>query len=90
MRQWIQQHQLDWLWIILLALTLGGGWIGESADPGLGLGLFVTITIAIKGRIVIDHFMGLKNAHPLLRRLMRLYFYLLPLLTLAIYLSPLL
>lgn len=82
----IRQHPLEFFWALLLLLTLGGGWLGESGDPGLGLVLFVTVTIAIKGRIVVDHFMELKSANPTLRRLMRLYFYLIPLMTLLVYL----
>ena len=78
-------QRLEVLWIVLLLLTLGGGWLGESSEPGMGLALFVTITIAIKGRIVIDHFMEMKNANVTLRRLMQLYFYLLPLVTLTAY-----
>ncbi len=82
-------HRLDLLWLLLLLLTVGGGWLGESGDPGLLLALFVTTTIAIKGRIVVDHFMELKSAHPTLRRLMRLYFVVIPLITLLVYLSNL-
>ncbi len=78
---------LDWLWILLLLLTVGGGWLGETtADPGWGLALFVVLTIALKGRIVIDHFMELKSANPTVRRLMRLYFTVVPLLVLLVYL----
>lgn len=84
----IPLQRLEVLWVLLLLLTLGGGWLGESSEPGIGLALFVTSTIAIKGRIVIDHFMEMKNANASLRRLMRLYFYLLPLITLAVYLTP--
>jgi hypothetical protein len=81
---------LDWLWIFLILLTLGGGWLGESGDPGLLLALYVTVTIAIKGRVVVDHFMELRSANPTLRRLMRLYFVVVPLLVLLVYLSNLL
>ncbi|MBT3197116.1 MAG: cytochrome C oxidase subunit IV family protein [Gammaproteobacteria bacterium] len=89
MRHHSDNHLIDWLWVVLLALTLGGSWLGESADPGLALALFVAASIAIKGRIIIDHFMELKYANPTLRRLMRLYFYLIPLLILLVYLSHL-
>jgi hypothetical protein len=77
---------IDLLWVLLVALTLSGSWLGETAEPGLGVVMFVCLTMAFKGRIVIDHFMELKTANSLLRRLMRVYFYVLPLLTLFVYL----
>jgi hypothetical protein len=36
---------------------------------------------------VIDHFMELKNANATLRRLMHLYFYLIPLVAFLVYLT---
>lgn len=80
-------QRIDGLWLLLLLMTVSGGWLGESGDPGLGLLLFVTLTMAVKGRIVVDHFMGMKDANPTLRRLMRLYFIVVPLITLLVYLS---
>lgn len=74
------------LWLLLVALTLGGSLLGETARPGYAVMFFVTLTMAFKGRMVIDHFMELKNAHPLIRRLMQGYFYVLPLVTAVSYL----
>ena len=51
-----------------------------------GIALFVIITMAFKGRLVIDYFMELRHANRILRNLMRVYFYVLPLFTLFIYL----
>lgn len=73
------------LWLLLVALTLGGSFLGETAEPGYLLLTVVVMTMAIKGRVVIDHFMELKNAHPLIRRLMQAYFYVLPLATITSY-----
>jgi len=81
-----QARLIDLLWLVLLGLTLSGSWLGENADPGLGVALFVCLTMAFKGRMVIDHFMELKSANSRLRRLMRIYFYVLPPLTLLVYL----
>jgi hypothetical protein len=81
-----QGRLIDVLWLVLLALTLSGSWLGEAADPGLAVVLFVCLTMAFKGRMVIDHFMELKTANRRLRRLMRAYFYVLPLVTLFVYL----
>lgn len=74
------------LWVLLVALTLTGSLLGEAVEPGYALMLVVTLTMAIKGRLVIDHFMELKNANRLIRRLMQAYFYVLPLATVASYL----
>ena len=79
-------RHLDLLWLLLVLLTLGGAWLGEAAEPGPGVALAVSLTMAFKGRIVIDHFMELKSANPTLRRLMRAYFYLVPLATVLVYL----
>jgi hypothetical protein len=69
---------LDRLWLLLVALTLGGAWIGEAVEPGLAVTLIISLTMAFKGRIVVDHFMELKTANRTLRSLMRGFFYVLP------------
>ena len=72
---------LDALWLLLIILTLAGTLIGESADPGLGITLVICLTMAFKGRMVIDHFMELNHANRKVRNMMRAYFYVLPTLT---------
>lgn len=67
------------LWLLLAALTLGGAYLGEAAEPGLAVTLIIALTMAFKGRIIVDHFMELKTANRTLRKLMRAYFYALPL-----------
>ncbi|MBS4098017.1 MAG: cytochrome C oxidase subunit IV family protein [Sulfuricella sp.] len=69
---------LDFLWLVLCALTLGGAYLGEAAEPGLAVTLVIALTMAFKGRMVIDHFMELKTANRRIRGLMRAYFYVLP------------
>jgi len=59
-------------------LTLAGTLIGESADPGLAITLIICLTMAFKGRMVIDHFMELNTANSMIRNMMRAYFYVLP------------
>lgn len=73
------------LWLLLMLLTISGSLLGELASPGYFLMLFVTASMAIKGRMVIDYFMELKNAHPLIKNLMQAYFYVLPVITIVIY-----
>lgn len=73
------QQLIALLWLLLVALTLGGAFIGESIEPGLAVTLVIALTMAFKGRIIIDHFMELKTANRTIRNLMRAYFYVLPL-----------
>lgn len=77
---------IDLLWLLLVALTLGGALIGETAEPGIAVALAVSLTMAFKGRVIIDHFMELKTANRTIRNLMRAYFYVLPLVTVLVYL----
>lgn len=72
---------LNLLWLLLVALTLGGAWLGEAADPGLAVTLVISLTMAFKGRLVVDHFMEMKTANRTLRALMRGFFYVLPAVT---------
>lgn len=73
------KQTLNLLWLLLVALTLGGAYLGEAAEPGLAVTLVISLTMAFKGRIIVDHFMELKTANRTIRRLMRAYFYVLPL-----------
>jgi hypothetical protein len=82
----LRAGKLDVVWLALVALTLGGAWLGESAEPGLPVTVSVAAALAFKGRMVIDHFMELGNANRSIRRLMRAYFYLLPLAAIATHL----
>lgn len=77
---------LDRLWLLLVTLTLGGALLGEAADSGFIVTLIISLTMAFKGRMVVDHFMELKNANSTIRNLMRAYFYVLPAVTVLSYL----
>lgn len=79
------RQTLTLLWLLLLALTVGGALLGEGAGPGLTLALFVVGSMALKGRLVVDHFMEMRDANRTLRNLMRAYFYVLPAVTLVVY-----
>lgn len=81
-----QRQTITVLWLLLIGLTLGGALLGETAKPGLVVALPVILSIALKGRLVIDYFMEMKHANRTLRTLMRLYFIVLPLITLLVYL----
>lgn len=75
----LNKRNIDRLWLLLVALTLGGGIIGEAVEPGLAATLAIALSTAFKGRMVIDHFMGLNTANRTIRGLMRTYFYVIPL-----------
>jgi len=76
------------LWITLVALTLFSAYMAERADPGLASILIMSLVLAIKGRIIVDHFMELKDSHIVLRTLMRVYFYVIPALIILVYFFP--
>ncbi|MFT5719758.1 MAG: hypothetical protein ACI9W6_000046 [Motiliproteus sp.] len=67
-------------WILLIGLTLTSALIAESIDPTAGVVIVVCLVVAIKGQLVVDRLMGLRQAPPLIRGLMLAYFYVLPVL----------
>lgn len=79
---------IDFIWLLLLALTILSAAIAESPEQGFLLTLIIAITIAFKGRMIVDRFMELKNANRLIRNSMRIYFYFIPLLIILTYLFP--
>jgi len=83
-----ERHWLICFWLILLALTLMSVFIAESADPTAWTVLFVSMTVTLKGQLVIDRLMGLRHANPLIRGLMLMYFYVLALLIVWALLFP--
>jgi hypothetical protein len=48
----------------------------------------MALVLAIKGRIIVDYFMELKDSHVVLRTLMQVYFYVIPALIILVYLFP--
>ena len=79
---------IDSLWLLLIGLTLFSAYMAERADPGFISVAIMATVLAIKGRIIVDHFMELKHAHKVLRTLMRVYFYVIPSLIIIVYLFP--
>ena len=76
------------LWLLLIVLTLFSTYMAEQATPGLSSISIMAIVLAIKGRIIVDYFMELKEANVILRSLMRLYFYVIPALIILVFLFP--
>ena len=63
------------VWLCLMALTLISANFAESANTSIYTTLLVCTIVIIKGRWVINEFMGLKHASPLTRRIVKGYFY---------------
>ena len=76
------------LWLLLILLTLFSAYMAESATPGFNSIAIMALVLAIKGRIIVDHFMELKNSHVVLRTLMQVYFYVIPALIILVFLFP--
>jgi len=79
---------IDTLWLALIALTLFSAYMAERADTSFISVNIMAVVLAVKGRIIVDHFMELKKAHIVLRTLMRTYFYVIPSLIIIVYLFP--
>jgi len=79
---------INTLWLVLIALTLLSAYMAERADTSFISVSIMAVVLAVKGRIIVDHFMELKKAHIVLRTLMRVYFYVIPLLIIIVYLFP--
>lgn len=79
---------INYLWILLILLTLFSAYMAERATPGLLSVSIMAVVLAIKGRIIVDYFMELKESHVVLRALMRIYFYVIPAMIILVYLFP--
>lgn len=71
------------IWLLLVALTGAGAWLAETGEAGWELTLTVAGLIALKGRLVIDYYMEMTDASPPLRRVLRAFVIVVPLLVLA-------
>ncbi len=71
-------NRINLFWIILVGLTLFSTLIAEAATPSTFIVLLICFTISIKGRFIIDEFMGLREALPIIRYTIHSYFILLP------------
>lgn len=49
------------IWVVLIILTLSTAYVGYLELSGLYIVGFVLLTVYIKGQLIIDHFMGLRN-----------------------------
>lgn len=63
------------IWLRLTALTLISASIAETNSTLVIATIFVCFIALIKGRWIIDEFMGLKYSAPLTRKIVKCYFY---------------
>lgn len=84
----LSTKHLDRLWLVMIAITLINALIAEQAEPSTAIAFIVCGMIVIKARLVIDHFMELKEASPYIYYLMNAYFYIFPLVALLVWLYP--
>ncbi|MCM8855009.1 MAG: cytochrome C oxidase subunit IV family protein [Candidatus Thiodiazotropha sp.] len=73
------------IWLMLIGLTFLGALIGERGQAGWLLTLTVAVLIALKGSIVIDHYMEMRSANQRIRGILRLFITLIPMLVIFFY-----
>lgn len=71
--------RLTLIWAILVALTVISTSAAGNLLSGNTITVLVCLTVAIKGSLVADHFMGLRDAHPVARWSVQAYMIALPL-----------
>ncbi len=70
--------KLTIIWIILILLTLSTAYVGYLELSGLSIVGFVLLTITVKGQLIIDHFMGLRNVRGFWRLAMLGFVFVIP------------
>ena len=78
--------KLNLSWLLLMGLTLGGMLMGEYAQPGFWITVSIAAITAVKGRLIIDRFMELQQASPVIRNIMKAFGLLVPGLMILTYL----
>ena len=84
----LSNKTINYIWIVLMLLTIGSALIAESADPSKLITIVIALSIAFKGRMVLDRFMELRNANRYIRASMNIYFYVIPLMIVVVHLFP--
>lgn len=58
------------IWLLLVTLTGASTWLAETGHSSWALTLVVAGLIALKGRLVIDHYMEMSSANAKIRRVL--------------------
>ena len=84
----LSNKTINYIWVVLMLLSIGSALIAESADPSKLITIVIALSIAFKGRMVLDRFMELRNANRYIRASMNIYFYVIPLMIVVVHLFP--
>ena len=84
----LNNRSINFIWGGLMAVTIGSALLAESGETNLLVTLLICLSIAFKGRMVVDRFMELRSANRYIRFSMNFYFYVVPALILIVYLFP--
>ncbi len=76
------------VWLVLIACTLVSVGFAEGENLSKLASVFVCAIAVFKAHLVIDYLIGLKYAHPRIRRVMLGYVYLIPLIIMLGILVP--
>ncbi len=68
------------IWLLLVTLTGASTWLAETGNSSWALTLVVAGLIALKGRLVIDHYMEMIAANRKIRRVLYAFATIVPLL----------
>lgn len=49
------------IWLILLIMSGIAAWIGEFSTTNTQIMIFIVVSLMIKGQLIVDYFMGLKQ-----------------------------
>jgi len=79
---------IDFIWVLLMGITIGNYFIAENGESNLSFIVLIAVSLMLKGRLVVDRFMELKNANQKIRGWMNAYFYVVPLMIILVYAYP--
>jgi hypothetical protein len=66
------------IWLLLIGLTLASATLAETGHAGWPLTLVVAGLIALKGRLVIDHYMDMTAANDRIRHVLYAFVIIVP------------
>ncbi len=75
-----ETRKVDLAWLLLVLLSVAGAGLGGRADAGVGVAVMVAVVMAVKLRLVCDHFLELRSAHQRIRLAVYAFAYGMPLL----------
>ena len=61
------------VWLVLIVITVLAAMIGNAEQTGVWVALGSVLLLIIKGQLVVDHFMGMREVIPQWRLLMSAY-----------------